>query len=182
MNDCTGTVFRVACDREHRFSKPLRDSITLIEGHGVEGDAHAGPTVRHRFLARRQSWLPNLRQIHLMAAELLAELGRQGHAVGPGELGENITTRGIRLEHLPLGTKLHLGETAVVELTGLRTPCGLIDRFQRGLRKKMFASNAGGPKYNCGVLGIVVAAGRVWPGDTARVVEPKGPRPALPAL
>ncbi|WP_245286536.1 MOSC domain-containing protein [Bradyrhizobium sp. ARR65] len=105
-----------------------------------------------------------------------------GHIVGPGELGENVTTAGLKLEQLPLGTRLHLGETAVVELTGLRTPCGLIDRFQKGLRREILRINTSASKYRCGVLGIVVAGGRVAPGDPARAELPGGARTPLPAL
>jgi hypothetical protein len=111
-------------DTQHRFSKCVREQITLIEGHGVGGDAHAGQYARRRFLARRWPKLGNLRQVHLIPVELFAELHQQGHIVEPGDLGENVTTAGLNLEYLPLGTKLHLGESAVVELTGLRTPCG----------------------------------------------------------
>jgi MOSC domain-containing protein YiiM len=117
----------------------------------------------------------------LIRAELIDELREAGHSIGPGDLGENVTTSGVKLEHLPLGTKLHLGETAVVELTGLRTPCALIDRFQKGLRKKMTGDGIM-PKYNCGVLGVVVAGGRVEPGDRARVEIPSPSFEPLPAI
>ena len=182
MDQCTGRILNVAADPRHGFSKVLRRRITLIGGHGVEGDAHAGEHVRHRFLARVWPKLPNRRQIHLIGAELFDELLGGGHAVGPGDLGENVTTRGIGLESLPLGTRLHLGSSAVIELTGLRTPCGLIDRFQRGLRSRMVRTGQGGPKFKCGVLGIVVAGGQVLPGDSARVEIAGGPMTPLPAL
>jgi hypothetical protein len=137
MDRYEGTVLKVASDAQHEFGKPVKESIGLIEGHGVEGDAHAGRQVRHRFLVKGWSRLPNLRQLHLIPAELFEDLLLLAYRVGPSELGENVTTLGLKLEHLPLGTKLRLGHSAVVELTGLRTPCRLIDRFQKGVRSKL---------------------------------------------
>lgn len=181
MDYLAPAVLGVSSDAEHRFSKARKDCITLVEGHGVEGDAHAGKYAKHRFLARRWSRLPNRRQVHIIAAELFAELLEAGHRVAAGELGENITTAGLGLEPLPLGTKLHLGHSAVVELTGLRTPCVLIDRFQKGLRSRMVRGN-GEPKFKCGVLGIVIAGGQVSPGAAVRVEPPHKPWSPLPAL
>jgi MOSC domain-containing protein YiiM len=182
MNSCEAKVLSVAADCQHRFSKQVRESITLLEGYGVEGDAHAGKYAKHGFLARRLMKLPNRRQVHLIRAELFAELRDSGYLVGPGHLGENVTTFGIRLEHLPLGTKLHLGDNAIIKLTGLRTPCGQIDRFQKGLRSKMFRSDGSTPKYRCGVLGIVVSGGQLSPGDRIMVQDPLQPRSPLPPL
>lgn len=182
MNHCDGKILSVARDSQHRFGKQVLESITLVEGHGVEGDAHAGQYVKPRFLARRLIRHPNQRQIHLLPAELFAELRESGRIVGPGELGENVTTAGLKLEQLPLGTRLHLGGAAVVELTGLRTPCGLIDRFQKGLRREILRIDASASKYRCGVLGIVVAGGGVSPGDPARAELPGEARSPLPAL
>jgi MOSC domain-containing protein YiiM len=182
MSYCEGKVLSVARDSQRRFSKQVVGSITLVEGHGVEGDAHAGQYTKHRFLPRGLIKLPNRRQIHLLSAELFAELRDSGHLVGPGDLGENVTTLGLKLEQLPLGTRLHLGGTAVIELTGLRTPCGLIDRFQNGLRKKMLRTDTIGPKYRCGVLGVIVAGGRVVAGDLARVDLLEAARSPLPLL
>lgn len=176
-----GTVIGVSSDSQHAFSKWAREQITLIENHGVEGDAHAGRHVRHRFIARVWPARTNNRQVHLIRAELFDELREAGHSVGPGELGENVTTRGVELEHLPLGTRLHLGQTAVVELTGLRTPCALIDRFQKGLKGKMIQGGSV-PKFRCGVLGVVLAGGLVAPGDSARVEAPSQSFSPLPAL
>jgi len=181
MHHGEGSVLGVSSDSQHRFSKLPMQHITLVENHGVEGDAHAGPHVRHRFIARVWPTQANRRQVHLIRSELFDELREAGHPIGPGDLGENVTTTGVKLEHLPLGTKLHLGETAVVELTGLRTPCALIDRFQKGLRKRMTADTVA-PKYKCGVLGVVVAGGRVEPGDRALVETPSLPFAPLPAM
>ena len=182
MLRCKGVAVKVASDTQHGFSKPVREQITLIEGHGVEGDANAGQYARHRFLARRWPKRAHLRQVHLIPVELFAELHQEGHVVGPGDLGENVTTAGLNLEYLPLGTKLHVGESAIVELTGLRTPCGLIDRFQRGLKRKMVRSQTRVPKFRCGVLGIVVVGGNIRQGDAIRADAPPQPCSPLPAL
>jgi MOSC domain-containing protein YiiM len=156
-----GHVVAVAADRGHHFSKPSRDRILLVEGHGVEGDAHAGAFVRHRYLARRQRRLPHLRQVHLIPSELFASLSASGFKVGPGELGENITTAGLDLERMPLGTMIELGPAAIIELTGLRTPCVLIDRFQAGLKRQVLSSAETGPPFKWGVLGVVRVGGPV---------------------
>jgi hypothetical protein len=182
MDQYEAKVLKVASDAQHGFSKPVKESITLIESHGVEGDAHAGQYVTHRFLVRRRSRLPNLRQIHLIPAELFEDLRALGYTVWPGELGENVTTLGLKLEHLPVRTKLHLGRSAVVELTGLRTPCRLIDRFQKGLKSKMLRSESSAPKFRCGVFGIVTAGGKVSPGDATTIEMPLQPWSPLLAM
>jgi MOSC domain len=155
-----GNVVAVAADRGHHFSKPLQDRIMLVESHGVEGDAHAGAFVRHRYLARRRPRLPNLRQVHLIPSELFAPLLQAGFEVTAGDLGENITTAGLDLERMPLGTLIELGPTAMIELTGLRTPCVLIDRFRAGLKRQVLSSAKTGPPFKCGVLGVVRAGER----------------------
>ena len=177
-----GTVVAVATDRGHHFSKPIQDRIMLVEGHGVEGDAHAGAFVRHRYLARRRPRLSNLRQVHLIPTELFPNLLEAGFEVGPGELGENITTAGLELERLPLGALVELGPTAIIELSGLRTPCVLIDRFRPGLKRQVLSSAERGPPFKCGVLGVVRSGGPVATGDTARVRLPSTSFHALPAL
>ncbi|MBH5370545.1 MOSC domain-containing protein [Bradyrhizobium glycinis] len=177
-----GKVAAVAADPGHHFSKPVKDRIVLVAGHGVEGDAHGGPFVRHRYLARRRPRLPNLRQVHLIPAELFAFLGEAGFEVAAGDMGENITTIGLDLERMPLGTLIELGPSAVVELTGLRTPCVLIDRFQRGLKRLVLSSEETGPPFKSGVLGEVRAGGPVVAGDSARVRLPSSSFRPLPAL
>lgn len=177
-----GKVVSVAADRGHHFSKPTQERIILVEGHGVEGDAHAGPFVRHRYLSRRRPRLPNLRQVHLIPAELFSSLLEAGFEVGAGDLGENVTTAGLDLERMPLGTLIELGPTAVVELTGLRTPCVLIDRFRAGLKRQVFSSAKTGPPFKSGVLGVVRAGGTVVADDIARVCVPSSPFRPLPAL
>ena len=177
-----GKVAAVASDRGHHFSKPSRDQIVLVEGHGVEGDAHAGAFVRHRYLARRQPHLPNLRQVHLIPSELFPSLLEAGFEVGAGDLGENVTTAGLDLERMPLGALIELGPSAVIELTGLRTPCVLIDRFRAGLKRQVFSSAETGPPFKSGVLGVVRAGGTVAAGDTARIRLPPSSFRPLPAV
>jgi hypothetical protein len=177
-----GRVVAVAADRGHHFSKRIQERIVLVAGHGVEGDAHAGPFVRHRYLARRRPRLPNLWQVHLIPSELFASLLEGGFQVGAGDLGENITTSGLDLERLPLGSLIELGPTAIIELTGIRTPCVLIDRFRAGLKRHVLSSAETGPPFKSGVLGVVRAGGPVAAGDAARVRLPSSSLRALPAL
>ena len=179
MKELRGVVEAVACDSTHRFSKPRREVIHLVAGRGIEGDAHAGPHVRHRFLARRNPGSPNLRQVHLIPAELFDDLASFGYQISSGDLGENVTTRGLQLERLPLGALLRLGSSAVVELTGLRKPCVLLDRFQAGLKKQLIGK---GPLYKCGVMGIVRAGGPLRADDKVCVFLPERNHAPLPPL
>lgn len=149
--------------------------IRLIEGIGVEGDAHSGRTVKHRSRVARDPAQPNLRQVHLIHSELFDELSKQGHHVNPGELGENVTTTGIDLLSLPRGTRLHLGASAVVEITGLRNPCVQIERFQSGLLAAVLPRGPDGEVLRkTGVMSIVISDGYVMPGDTITVRLPEG--------
>jgi MOSC domain-containing protein YiiM len=178
-----GKVVAVSSDAAHRFSKPVRSSIRLVEGFGIEGDAHAGRFVKHRWLAKQDRQMENLRQVHLMHEELFDQLREQGFKVAPGDLGENITTRGIDLLSLPLGCLIHLGETAVLEATGVRMPCGYIDRFQKGLKRLMISKTPEGkPVYKSGIMAIVRAGGAVAGGDPIRIVLPSEPWATLPPL
>lgn len=164
----------------HTFSKLNQDSIQLLTGLGVEGDAHMGETVKHRSRVARDPSQPNLRQVHLIHAELHDELLAAGFAVSAGQMGENVTTRGIDLLGLPTGTRLHLGATAVVELAGLRNPCSQIERFQLGLMSAVLGQDEHGNLIRkAGVMGIVLAGGEVRPGDSIRVELPQEPHRAL---
>jgi MOSC domain-containing protein YiiM len=175
-----GEVVAVHRSTTHSFSKYAEDSITLLQGLGVNGDAHAGATVKHRSRVARDASQPNLRQVHLLHAELFDELVERGHAVFPGEMGENITTRGIDLLALPTGTVLRIGETALVEVTGLRNPCSQIDRFQPGLMAAVLDRDAAGRLVRkAGVMGIVRAGGRVRAGDSIEIRLPEGERRPL---
>jgi hypothetical protein len=176
----TGRVVAVAGSPEHRFSKAVRPVIRLLEGVGVEGDAHAGATVRHRSRVRRDASRPNLRQVHLMHAELFDELAPAGHHVLPGQLGENVTTSGVDLLGLPVEAVLLLGETAEVVLTGLRNPCFQIDRFQAGLLARVRTRDSAGLLVRkAGVMGVVRRGGEVRAGDPITVLLPSPPHRRL---
>lgn len=176
-------VVGVSCDGAHRFSKPRRTSIRLLKGLGVEGDAHLGVTVQHLSRIKRDPTVPNLRQVHLIHAELHDEMRAQGFAVDCGDMGENVTTRGIDLLGLPLNARLHLGPEAIVEVKGLRNPCYQIDDFEQGLLKLCVDKDVDGNLVRkAGVMGVVIAGGVVKPGDDIRVVLPDGPREKLAAV
>lgn len=168
-------VASVARRSGHHFSKTVVGSITLVAGLGVEGDGHAGVTVQHLSRVRRDPSQPNLRQVHLISAELLDELQATGYDVGPAQLGENITTRGLDLLALPRGTRLLVGD-GVVEVTGLRNPCVQIDRFRTGMLGMVLTRRPDGTvQRRAGVMGVVVVGGAVRPGDPIGVVLPEPP-------
>jgi MOSC domain-containing protein YiiM len=176
----TGQVLAVHRSSSHRFSKYAEEEITLIEGLGVAGDAHAGSTVKHRSRVARDPSAPNLRQVHLLHAELFDELVGRDHVVFPGDLGENITTRGLDLLALPAGTVLCIGDDARVEITGLRNPCSQIDRFQPGLTAAVLdRDEQGGLVRKAGVMGVVRHGGVVRAGDTIVVQFPPPPHHVL---
>ena len=157
----------------HTMSKPSCERIRLLAGLGVEGDAHMGTTVMHRSRVARDPTQPNLRQVHLIHAELFDELRAKGFEITPGLMGENVTTRGIDLLALPRGARLHLGASAIVEVTGLRNPCTQLDGIQAGLMEAVLERDpARGLIRKAGVMGIVVAGGEVAAGD-AIAVEPR---------
>lgn len=195
----TARVLAVCRDDLHRFSKAPVSRITLVAGWGVAGDAHAGTTVQHRSRVRRDPHQPNLRQVHLIHAELFAEAAAAGYRVGPGDLGENLTTEGLALLDLPTGTRLHLG-ASVVRLTGLRNPCHQINGFSPGLLKVVVARADGvasaseptlGPTggvlllddrpivRKAGVMGVVEVGGDVAAGQAIEVELPDGPHRRL---
>jgi MOSC domain-containing protein YiiM len=117
-----------------------------------------------------------LRQVHLIHAELHDELAGAGFAITPGDMGENVTTRGIDLLALPVGTRLHLGPCAVVAVTGLRNPCAQLDRFQTGLTAAVLDRDENGNLIRkAGIMGVVRADGPVRPGDRIRVELPPPP-------
>ena len=172
-------VISVSLDRRHRFSKQTVERIRIIAGEGVEGDAHRGVTVKHRSRARFNPTLPNLRQVHLIHAELFDELAGKGLTVKPGELGENVTTRDIDLLGLPTGARLAIGG-ALIELTGLRNPCIQMDRFQDGLMQATLDRDAEGNLIRkAGVMGIVLEGGDIAIGDAIAVTLPEGPHRPL---
>jgi len=175
-----GSVKAVCCSPEHTFSKPVAGEIRLLEGLGVEGDAHLGKTVQHLSRIERDPTQPNLRQVHLIHTELHDELRAQDFEVAPGQMGENVTTSGVNLLALPEGTRLHLGDDAVVEVKGLRNPCRQLDGIKPGLMKATLGLDAEGkPTFRTGVMGIVVAGGAIRPGDPIRVELPAEPHVPL---
>jgi hypothetical protein len=177
-----GTVTAVSCGAAHGPRKPGRDAIRLLAGLGVEGDAHCGATVQHRSRVARDPSRPNLRQVHLIGAELHHELRNGGFAVSAGRMGENLTTRGVDLLALPTATRLLIGETAVIELTGLRNPCVQLDRIKPGLMAATLERDRDGKLIRrAGVMASVVADGEVRPGDRILVELPAEPhRPLKP--
>jgi MOSC domain-containing protein YiiM len=175
-----GVVVAVSRSARHTMSKPNEESVRLIEGLGVEGDAHQGATVKHRSRVKRDAGQPNLRQVHLIHAELHDELREAGFRISPGQMGENVTTRGVDLLGLPAGARLHLGSTAVVEVTGLRNPCGQLNGIQPGLMAATLGRDEDGNLVRkAGIMGIVITGGKVRPGDQIRVELPPPPHPPL---
>jgi hypothetical protein len=176
----SGFVVAVSRSATHSFSKTNELTIRLLVGLGVDGDAHQGVTVKHRSRVARDPNQPNLRQVHLIQAELHDELRQTGFELQPGEMGENITTRGIDLSSLPTGTRLHIGHDAVVEITGLRNPCVQIDRHQTGLLSAVAMRDEHGIVVRkAGVMSIVVAGGEISPGDRIDVALPAEPHMSL---
>ncbi len=178
-----GRVVAVSRSGSHTFSKPNQASIVLVQGLGVDGDAHSGKTVQHRSRVARNPAEPNLRQVHLIHAELHDELRAVGFEIAPGQMGENITTRGVDLLGLATGARLRLGDTAVVEVTGLRNPCDQLDGVQPGLMAATLGRDEQGNLVRkAGVMAIVLVGGVVRPGDPIAVELPAPPLRALQPL
>jgi MOSC domain-containing protein YiiM len=173
-------VIAVSRSPEYTFTKPEQDCIRLLAGLGVEGDAHMGTTVKHRSRVRTSPTAPNLRQVHLIHAELHDELAAAGFTVSAGEMGENVTTRGLDLLALPTGTRLRLGADAVIEVTGLRNPCVQLDRFQSGLMDQVRPLDADGNVVRkAGIMAVVLTGGEVRGGDRITVELPPLPHTPL---
>lgn len=171
-----GTVTSVSRNAVRSIRKPCAPSIRLVAGEGVEGDVHSGATVKHRSRMVRNPAQPNLRQVHLIHAELHEELRSRGFTVSAGEMGENVTTRGVDLLALPAGTRLHLGDSAIVEVTGLRNPCVQLDGLHKGLMKAVLGRDKHGNLIRkTGVMSIVIADGEVKAGDPVRITLPAAP-------
>lgn len=176
----TGVVTAVSRSGSHTMVKPNEASVRLLKGLGIEGDAHQGETVKHRSRVAIDPTVPNLRQVHLIHAELHDELQAAGLSITAGMMGENVTTRGVDLLGLPTGTKLRLGETAVVEVTGLRNPCGQLNGVQDGLLNATLDKDADGNLIRkAGIMGVVLADGEVRPGDAITVELPPEPHQPL---
>ena len=175
-----GVVTAVSQSPDHSFCKQNQNQIVLLAGLGVQGDAHMGETVKHRSRVRKDPTQPNLRQVHLMHAEFHDELNASGFHVAAGDLGENITTRGLHLLSLPTGTRLHVGNTAVIEVTGLRNPCEQLNGFQDGLMNAcVYKDDDGNIIRKAGIMSIVLVGGEVRAGDSIRVELPSDPHRPL---
>jgi MOSC domain-containing protein YiiM len=173
-------VLAVSRSPAHTLRKPTQERIRLLAGLGVEGDAHLGETVQHLSRMARDPSQPNLRQVHLLHTELHDELRAAGFVVAAGQMGENVTTRGVDLLSLPTGTLLHLGDAAVVEVTGLRNPCVQLNTIQPGLMAATLDRDAHGKLVRkAGIMAVVLADGDVHPGDPIRVELPSPPHQAL---
>lgn len=178
----TGRVTAVSRSATHTMTKGNQSAIELLEGLGVADDAHAGTTVKHRSRVARDPNQPNLRQVHLIHAELHEELHRAGFDVAAGQMGENITTEGIDLLGLPAGTRLRVGDDAIIEITGLRNPCAQLDGIQAGLMAAALDRDpAGNLIRKAGIMAVVIAGGLVRPGDAIVTALPPPPhRPLEP--
>lgn len=173
-------VIAVSTSSIHAFSKGTASQIKLLAGLGVEGDAHCGVTVKHRSRVARDPTQPNLRQVHLIHAELFEELAAQGFKVVPGQIGENIATRNLNMLALPVDTELHIGPSAIVKLTGLRNPCEQLNQFQPGLTAAVLGRTPEGKLVRkAGVMGVVIASGVVQPGNSITVKLPAKPHRIL---
>ncbi len=175
-----GRVSAVCRSAAHTMRKDPVDSIRLVAGRGVAGDAHEGTTVKHRSRVAVDPTQPNLRQLHVIHAELHDELARAGFAVAPGQMGENLTTRGIDLLALPVGAQLHFGAHAIAEVTGLRNPCGQLNGIQRGLMDATLEKRSDGTLVRkAGIMAVIRVGGSVVVGDRIRVELPPLPHRAL---
>lgn len=173
-------VVSLSKDDNHRFSKNVCDSLTLLKGLGVQGDAHCGDTVKHRSRVKVNPEQPNLRQVHLVQSELLIELQNKGFDVEPGTIGENILTQDIDLLALPKDTLLTIGKSAVLRVTGLRNPCAQLDNYQEGLTKACLdRDDSGGLIRKAGIMAVVQEGGLIWINDTIVIQYPARPHEPL---
>jgi MOSC domain-containing protein YiiM len=174
------TVVSLSKSQQHTFSKSTCQSITLIQGEGVAGDAHRGVFVKHHSRVKANPCAPNLRQVHLIHHELISELQEKGFNVEAASMGENIMTQGIDLLALPRDTKVNIGQHAVIQITGLRNPCKQLDNYQKGLMTAVLdKDDAGNIIRKAGVMGVVLKGGDIYVGDTIKILFPQKPYLAL---
>ena len=173
-----GIVVSVSLSPVHGFAKVPCPAITLLEGLGVAGDAHAGRTVQHLYRVKRDPGAPNLAQVHFLHAELFDAMAAHGYALAPGQLGENVLTRGLDLIALPTGTLVRVGD-ALVEVTGIRDPCRKIEAAGPGLTKRLVERGGGRVVRRAGIMGVVREGGTVQPGDAIALTLPPGPHRRL---
>ena len=168
----SSSVLSVALSARHTFSKTPQARIEVVADRGVRGDAHFGATVKHRSRVGKNAQAPNLRQVHLMPVEILEQIGIADHLIKPGDIGENILTKGVDLLSLGRGTRLMIGG-ATLEVTGLRNPCHQLDKFSPGLRRALAPKREGGGVDRlAGVMAIVITGGHIAPGDTIQIATP----------
>jgi MOSC domain-containing protein YiiM len=175
------TIVALSRSRKHGFSKQPQPLLRLIAGEGIEGDAHCGTTTQHLYLKRKDPTQPNLAQVHLFAAEMLDELATKGYTLRPGDIGENVLTRGLDLLSLPRATRLHLGPECIVEVTGLRTPCSKIDKHADGLQQHLWGERdaTGKRTRRAGIMSVVLTGGVIHPDDLIRIELPPEPHQPL---
>ncbi len=175
-----GRIVSLSRSPIHAFSKDGATTLRLIAGIGIEGDAHAGQRVQHRSRVAVDPTQPNLRQVHLLHAELLHDLKAKGFSIRPGQLGENILTQDIDLLGLPTGARLALGDEAEIEITGLRNPCRQIESFESGLLEHVaYRDESGNLVRLVGVMAVVLTAGEILLGDPIRIRLPAPPHRSL---
>ncbi len=176
----TNRVMNLSLSPVHGFSKESVEKVNCLRGEGIEGDAHCGVTVKHRSRVATDPSQPNLRQVHLIQSELLAELNEKGFEVSPGMLGENITTAGADLLSLPRDCLLQFDGGVTLRITGLRNPCAQIEAFRSGLLKEVVGKDAfGNIVRKAGVMAVVEKGGAIVRGETFEIALPKGPHVPL---
>jgi MOSC domain-containing protein YiiM len=117
MSAANGEIAAISVSTKKGGGKANVAEAVLVASHGIEGDAHAG------------DWH---RQVSLLAIESVELMRERGAGVGPGDFGENITTRGLDLATLPVGARLAIGE-AELEITQVgkdcRKPCSIYEQI-----------------------------------------------------
>lgn len=172
----TGKVHAVSLSDKHSIRKFNRSYINIIEGYGVEGDAHAGKKVKHRYIAKKDPDRPNYRQVHLISMEIYRELQQQGFNIDPGEMGENITCSGIDIMNLPKHTILKIGDEVELQVSGMREPCSLLNQIQGGLMKATLDKSGEGELIRkAGIMTVALKGGIVTPDDPIQLVYPEKP-------
>jgi MOSC domain-containing protein YiiM len=171
-----GRVMSLSKSETHTFQKINQKKLNLIKGLGIEGDAHMGKTVKHRSRVAKDPSQPNLRQVHLIHSELHDELEGLGFKIKAGEMGENITTKGIDLLSLPKDTILNIGKNARIQITGLRNPCNQLNIFKKGLMNAVLDKDENGDLIRkAGIMGIVLEGGVIEVEDTIEIILPDKP-------
>jgi MOSC domain-containing protein YiiM len=165
-----GTVVAVCKKAQSGIPKISVEAIHLLEGYGVEGDYHAGKFVRHRYLARKDPTVPNVRQVLIIDKIMLSYLAEQDIQLDPGMMGENLVLDGISVMDLPLGTQIEVGE-ALLELTEVRHPCSQLNGSHPQLLEAVEKSGSEPDSYNAGMMARILKGGWVHPGDSVHITS-----------